>query len=125
MAKEFRWYGKTEEEVKQLDTKTFLKLIPSRRRRSLQRLTEEHKQLLQKMEGNDPNIKTHCRDAVIVPAMIGKTIKIYSGKEFIPVTITMEMLGHCLGEFVLTRKGVTHSAAGIGATRSSKAVSAR
>jgi small subunit ribosomal protein S19 len=62
---------------------------------------------------------------VIVPAMIGKTIKVYNGKEFFPVMITGEMLGHYLGEFSHTRKGVSHSAAGIGATRSSKAISAR
>ena len=48
---------------------------------------------------------------------------VYNGKEFIPLTITAEMLGHYLGEFVLTRKKVAHSAPGIGATRSSAAQS--
>jgi len=57
--------------------------------------------------------------------MLGSIIRIYNGKEYFPVTITGEMLGHYLGEFSMTRKSVTHSAAGIGATRSSKAVSAR
>ena len=62
---------------------------------------------------------------IIIPQFIGKNIRIYNGKEFIPLTITAEMLGHYLGEFAHTRKSVTHSAAGIGATRSSKSVSAR
>ena len=62
---------------------------------------------------------------VILPQMLGLTLRIYSGKEFIPVIITLEMLGRCLGEFALTRKSVAHSAAGVGSTRSSKAVSAR
>jgi small subunit ribosomal protein S19 len=57
--------------------------------------------------------------------MIGKTINVYSGKEFVPVRVTLDMVGQYLGEFVPTRKPVKHSAAGIGATRSSKAISAR
>jgi small subunit ribosomal protein S19 len=62
---------------------------------------------------------------VIIPSMIGKTIRIYNGKDFIPLIITVEMLGHVLGEFSHSRKMVSHSSAGVGATRSSKAVSAR
>ena len=71
------------------------------------------------------NIETHCRDAIILPEMVGKTIKVYSGKEFIPVTINEDMIGHYLGEFVLTRNRVQHSAPGIGATRSSAALSVK
>jgi len=51
------------------------------------------------MKKNESNIETHCRDAIILPEMVGKTIKVYSGKEFIPVTIIEEMIGHYLGEF--------------------------
>jgi small subunit ribosomal protein S19 len=126
MAKEFKWQGKTEEEIKSLDLKDFLKLIPSRRRRSLKRgFTEAQKQLIRKIEEDQKNIKTHCRNMVIIPSMIGKTIRIYNGKDFIPLIITVEMLGHVLGEFSHSRKMVSHSSAGVGATRSSKAVSAR
>jgi small subunit ribosomal protein S19 len=57
--------------------------------------------------------------------MVGKTINVYSGKIFMPVRIEKEMLGHRLGEFVLTRNRVAHSAPGIGATRSSAALSVR
>ena len=57
--------------------------------------------------------------------MVGKTIKVYNGKEFVPVNIVEEMLGHVLGEFSLTRKRVGHNAPGVGATRSSSAVSVR
>lgn len=126
MAKEFIWQGRTEEQVKRLDMKTFMTLVPARQRRSLKRgLSEQHKKILKKVEANDPNIRTHCRDMVIFPAMIGKTIKVYNGKEYLMVIIIPDMVGHFLGEFSPTRKGVTHSSAGIGATRSSKAVSAR
>ena len=126
MAKEYLWHGLTEEQVTKLDPKEFAKYIPSRSRRALQRgFTEQQKILLKKIQANQPNIETHCRDMVILPSFVGKTIKVYNGKELLPVTIIVDMCGHRLGEFVLTRKTVSHSAAGIGATRSSKAVSAR
>ncbi len=126
MAKEITWRGKLEEDVKKLDLKSFMALIPARQRRSLVRgLTEQQKKVLQSVEAGKNNIKTHCRDMVILPAMIGKTFKVYNGKEYIQVIVTLEMIGHVLGEFAMTRKSVSHSSAGIGATRSSKAVTAR
>lgn len=126
MAKEFVWKGKTEEEIKTMDLKTFSTLIHSRQRRSLKRgFTEQQKKFIKDIEKGKKNLRTHCRDMVILPMMIGKMILVYNGKEFSPVSITAEMIGHYLGEFSYTRKGVSHSAAGIGATRSSKAVSAR
>ncbi|MBR9682961.1 30S ribosomal protein S19 [Candidatus Woesearchaeota archaeon] len=126
MAKEFVWHGMNEEEIKKLEMKDFLKLIPARQRRSLKRgFSETQKNLLAKIEKGEQNIKTHCRNLVILPQMIGLFIKVYNGKDFVPIAITADMVGHYLGEFALTRKGVSHSAAGVGATRSSKAVSAR
>ena len=68
---------------------------------------------------NGKEIRTHSRDLVIVPQMVGMKIGIYNGKEFLAITIVKEMLGHRLGEFSLTRKKVEHGAAGIGATKSS------
>lgn len=126
MVKEFKWQGLTEEQIKKLDLKEFLKLVPARQRRTLKRgFTEAQKKLLKKIEKGSRNIKTQCRDLIILPKMVGLTIRVYSGKEFIPVAITGEMVGRYLGEFVMTRKTVSHGAAGIGATRSSKAVTAR
>ena len=126
MAKIFTWKGKNEEDLNSLDLKEFITLIPSRQRRSLTRgLTEAQKRLMKRVNADEKNIKTHCRNMVIIPAMIGKTIRIYNGKEYVPLTITGEMLGHYLGEFSHSRKMVTHRSAGVGATRSSKATSAR
>ena len=126
MAKELLWKGKTEEEVKNLDLKDFMELIPSRSRRSLKRgFSDQQKALLACVDADDQNIKTHSRDMVILPKMMGKTIRVHNGKEFIPIIITVEMMGHYLGEFAHTRKMVSHSSAGVGATRSSKAISAR
>lgn len=126
MAKEFKWKGKTEQEIKVLEMKEFMDLIPARARRSLKRgNTDAQKAFMRRIGAGADNIKTHCRNIVIVPSMLGKIIRVHNGKEFVTLTITAEMLGHYLGEFAHTRKMVTHSSAGIGATRSSKAISAR
>tara|TARA_Y100000310_G_C20650568_1_gene799187 strand:+ start:197 stop:577 length:381 start_codon:yes stop_codon:yes gene_type:complete len=126
MAKIFTWQGKTEQEIQTMDLKEFMKLIPSRQRRTLKRgFSEQQKKLLNQVEIDNKNIKTHCRNMIIVPAMLGKLIKVHNGKDYLPITITVEMLGHYLGEFAHTRKMVSHSSAGVGATRSSKAISAR
>ena len=54
------------------------------------------------------SVKTHDRDLVIVPGMVGMKIQVYNGQNFVPVEIVGEMLGHKLGEFSPTRKFVRH-----------------
>ena len=120
---EFTFRGKSLEELKKLSQDEFALLVPSRQRRTLQRgLSEDHKKLLHKVKIKDPNIRTHLRDMIVLPEMVGLKIAIHSGKEFTPIDILPEMMGHYFGEFVLTRKKVSHGAAGIGATKSSKFV---
>lgn len=125
--KEYTFCGRTIDELKSMSMEEFAQLIPSRERRKLLRrgMTEQEKTVLKRVRKKEANIETHCRDMVIVPEMIGVQIRVYSGKEFFPVLITEEMLGHRLGEFVMTRKSVTHSAPGIGATKSSAALSVK
>lgn len=118
--------GISEDDLKKLSLKEFMEITNSRARRTLKRgFTDLQKKLLKRIDRDDKNIKTHCRNMIIIPKMIGMTIKVYSGKEFVPVIILPEMIGHYLGEFVMTRKKVAHSAPGIGATRSSASVSVR
>lgn len=57
---------------------------------------------------DDAVIKTWSRDSMISPEMIGYTFGVHNGKDFIPVKITEEMVGHRLGEFSLTRKFTRH-----------------
>ncbi|MEK6963442.1 MAG: 30S ribosomal protein S19 [Nanoarchaeota archaeon] len=120
MAKKiFLYRGKTLEELQQLTEKELSLLLPSRQRRNLRRgLTDLKKKLWKKIEAKD-QVKTHIRDMIVMPSMIGKTIKIHSGKEWIPVFLEADMIGSYFGELVLTRKKVNHSAPGIGATKSS------
>lgn len=123
--KEFSYRGKSLEELQSLSVQDFAELIPARPRRSLNRgLTDAQKIFLKKLEKKN-NVKTHCRDMVILPTMVGKVIGVYKGKEFVRIEIMPEMIGHYLGEFSLTRSKVSHSAPGVGATRSSSAVSVR
>ncbi len=120
---EFTFRGKSLEELKKLSHDEFALLVPSRQRRTLQRgISDDHKKLLHKVKIKDPNIRTHLRDMIVLPEMVGMKIAIHSGKEFTPIDILPEMMGHYFGEFVLTRKKVSHGAAGIGATKSSKFV---
>ena len=59
--------------------------------------------------GKKEVIKTWSRRSTIYPEFIGHTFAVHNGKEFIPVYVTEEMVGHKLGEFVLTRKFGGHS----------------
>ena len=124
--KEFTYKGKTTEELKKMSMSELSQLLTSRQRRSLKRgFTDQQKIMLKKLKSGKKIIQTHCRDAIIVPEMTGTMIKIYSGREFVQVSIEPDMIGHRLGEFVSTRKKVQHSAPGIGATRSSASLSVK
>jgi len=132
MAKKVFYYrGKTIEEIQKMDLKEFAKLIPARQRRTLLRgFTDAQKKLIEKVKATNEGkykkiIKTHCRNMIIIPEMIGLKILVHKGKEFVPVMVTEDMLGHYLGEMTLTRNRVQHSAPGVGATKSSAAFSVK
>ncbi len=128
MAKEFTFRGKTLEELKKLDTREFAKYLKSRQRRAVLRqfdVIEDFIARCEKKQKKGKPIKTHLRQLVIVPKMVGLTIHVYNGKSYVKVNIMPEMLGHRLGEFSVTRGKVQHGAPGIGATRSSAALSVK
>lgn len=56
-------------------------------------------------------IKTWSRSSMILPEMIGLTIAVHNGREFFPIYITENMIGHKLGEFSITRTFRSHRAA--------------
>ena len=120
----FRFRGKSAEELKGMGMEEFRSLLSSRHRRSLKRgLTEQQKRLLENIRRNPGKFhKTHSRDLLILPEMLGVKLGVHNGKEYVPLQIRPEMLGHRLGDFAMTRKQVKHSAPGFGATRSSKYV---
>lgn len=61
-----------------------------------------------KESGSRTPIKTYARNVHVSPEMVGVTLGIHNGKNFIPVFITEQMVGHKLGEFSLTRTFRTH-----------------
>ncbi len=125
MPKEFRYRGKSVEELNSMSTEALLALLPSRARRSLNGgVSDEKRKILEdaraikegKLEGQ---IKTHARDMVILPTMVGLTIGVHNGREFVALEVKPEMIGRYLGEYVITNKKVVHGTPGIGASRSS------
>ncbi len=128
MPKEFSYRGHSLESLSGMSMDEFINLLPSRQRRSLQRgLTPEQRILLEKLreakeaqkKGKEVSLKTHVRDLIILPEMVGAKIQVHNGKEFVALDIKPAMIGHYLGEFAITNKPVRHGTPGIGASRSS------
>jgi small subunit ribosomal protein S19 len=130
MPRQFTYRGHNIEEVKQMSMDEFIKLLPSRQRRSLLKgLTNDQRTLLEHIRqsrrensnggGKTEPVKTHARDMIIIPEMLGLTLHLHSGKEFVAIEIKPEMIGHFLGEFAITNQKVVHGTPGIGASRSS------
>jgi len=127
--KEFNYRGYSLEELQQMPLDNVIQLFPSRQRRSLKKgFLPRQKKVLEKIRklkkednkgGRPPIIKTHCRDMIVLPEMVGMTFGIYNGKTFVEVTIQPEMIGCYFGEFAVTRQKVQHGDPGMGATRSS------
>ena len=120
---EFTYRGFRIEELRKLGMSELLPVMPARVRRKVTRgLTRGEEDLLSRFRSGEAKIRTHLRDMIIMPEMIGKEVEIYNGKEFMKVELQPEAVFHYLGEFALTRRKVSHGSAGIGATRSSKYV---
>jgi small subunit ribosomal protein S19 len=125
MPREYKYRGHSLDQLQGMSFESFLQLLPSRQRRTLNRgISDEKKKLIAesrlakegKLKGQ---IKTHARDMVVLPYMVGLTLYVHSGKEFVALEIKPEMVGHYLGEYVITNKKVVHGTPGIGASRSS------
>lgn len=132
--RKFRYRGKTLEELLTMSLDDFVKLLPARQRRSLLRgFTKEQIKLLAKIRKiiRDPEkakktvIKTHVRDMIILPEMVGLTFAVYNGKEYVQFKVVPEMIGHRLGEFSPTTKRVTHGEPGLKATKSSRFIAVK
>ena len=125
LAKQFTYRGLTQKDLEALSLEKLLSLLTARGRRSLTRGINDNKRKLieeiklSKTENRKKTINTHLRDVIVLPNMVGTTVNVFSGKEFVPLNITTEMIGHYLGEYVITNKRVNHGAPGVGASRSS------
>ncbi len=127
--KVFKYKGYTLEELQAMSLEEVMELLPARQRRSLKRgFLPRQQKVLDKMrklnkegtkDGRPVVVRTHCRDMIVIPEMVGTTFGIYDGQNFVEVTIAPEMIGHYFGEYAPTRKRVQHGDPGMGATRSS------
>lgn len=129
MVREFKFKGYTPEQLQSLSIENLLPLLNARQRRSLDKrvstyMNDDKRKLREKVklakEGKlKGNIRTHARDMIILPDMVGLAIHVHNGKEFTQVGIRAEMIGHYLGEYAITNKRVQHGAPGVGSSRSS------
>ncbi len=124
--------GMEEAQLKDMTMETFMDTLTSRERRTLKRMATnvELRKLVAKVKeikAKNPKkvIRTHVREAVILPEWLGLTFGVHDGKQFKPVVITVEKLGRRLGEFAHTTGRVIHAGPGIGATRGSKFVAVK
>jgi len=128
--RKFTFRGVDLDQLLDLNTEQLMPLLHCRARRRLSRgLKRKPMALIKRLrkakketaELEKPQaIKTHLRDMIIVPEMVGCVVGVHQGKTFNSVEIKPEMIGHYLGEFSITYKPVKHGRPGIGATHSSR-----
>ncbi len=130
--RKFKYMGLTFEELQAVSMDEFIKMLPSRKRRSLTRpsyWTPRRKKLLEDIrkqirlikdgEKKIKPIRTHQRDMIVLPEMVNAKIAVHNGKDFVEMIIHPDQIGHVFGEFVLSTKLVKHGSPGMGATKSS------
>lgn len=144
MVKEFEYRGVPIADLEKMQLDKVVVMLNARQRRSLRRgVTDGKRRLVARIrsakkaaaEGGaaadapppkaaaaaagSGGIRTHLRDLIVLPFMVGATVNVFNGKEFKPVEIKPEMIGHYIGEYSLTSRRVSHGAPGVGASRSS------
>mmetsp|Transcript_68023 Transcript_68023/g.99535 ORF Transcript_68023/g.99535 Transcript_68023/m.99535 type:complete len:146 (-) Transcript_68023:125-562(-) len=130
--RKFQYRGIELEALLDLKPVELTKLFPARIRRRFSRgLPKKYSVLLKKlrkakkecpMHEKPEVVKTHLRNMIIMPEMIGSVVGVYSGKSYIGVEVKAEMVGTYLAEYSMSYKPVKHGRPGIGATASSKFV---
>ncbi len=101
------------------------KLVTSRARRRFNRgLKRKSMSLIKKLRKNKklakvgekpPAVRTHLRDMIVMPEMVGSVVAIYNGRQFQSVEVKGEMIGRYLAEFAITYRPVFHGRPGVAA----------
>lgn len=121
--REFTYRGHSLEELQEMSLDELAEILPARMRRKLKRgFGPEQQKLWERIQDSHEEevLRTHRRDFPVLPEMVGRAFEVHRGDTFERVDVTPDMIGHYLGEFVMTRKKVEHTGPGVGATRSSK-----
>ena len=128
--RKYSYRGVDLEKLLDLDNDALVELLGARQRRRFKRgISANYSRLLKKLrvakkeapEGEKPEpVRTHLRDMIVLPEMIGSVVGVYNGKTFNQVEVKPDMVGHYLAEFSISYKPVKHGKPGIGATHSSR-----
>lgn len=128
--RKFTFRGVDLDQLLDMNNEDLMKILHCRARRRLSRgLKRKPMALIKRLrkakketvEMEKPQaIKTHLRDMIIVPEMVGSVVGVHQGKTFNSIEIKPEMIGYYLGEFSISYKPVKHGRPGIGATHSSR-----
>ncbi|CAD7970643.1 unnamed protein product [Amoebophrya sp. A25] len=127
-AKKFSYRGIELEKLLTMDNQELIGLMNARQRRKFSRgISRAPTTLLKKLRaakletayGEKPNaVKTHLRNMVIVPEMVGSIVGVYNGKQFINAEVKPEMIGTYLAEYAITYKPIRHGKPGMGGAAS-------
>ncbi|KAF5816678.1 putative ribosomal protein S19/S15 [Helianthus annuus] len=127
--KKFSFRGVDLDALLDMSTDELVKLFTTRARRRFRGLKRKPMALIKKLRkakceapaGEKPElVKTHLRNRIIVPEMIGSVVGVYNGKTFNHIEIKPLMICHYLAEFSISYRPVKHGRPGIGATHSSR-----
>jgi len=128
--RKYAYRGVDLDQLLDMSTDDLVELLGCRQRRRFQRgLKRKALALIKKLrkakreapEGEKPEpVRTHMRNMIILPEMIGSVVGVYNGKTFNQVEIKPDMIGHYLAEFSITYKPILHGRPGIGASTSSR-----
>ena len=124
--KKFMYRGVDLDRLLEMSNTELMELFNARQRRKFSRgIQRAPATLLKKLRiakaeatiGEKPSaVKTHLRNMVIVPEMVGSVVGIYNGKQFINAEIKPEMIGSYLAEYSITYKPIHHGRPGAGFT---------
>ena len=136
--KKFTYRGVDLDKLLDLDYAQLVEMFNARQRRRFRRgISFKYNELKKKLlaakkavQGMPPNtkptpVKTHLRNMIVLPDMIGSIVAVYNGKHFNVVEVKPQMVGHYLGEFSITYKPTAHGRPGIGSSTSSRFIPLR
>ena len=121
--KRFTYRGLELEQLCEMKDEQLFELFTSRARRKMRRsrgMQGPYRKLVEKVAAaakrtvpgeKPPVVKTHLRNALIMPCMVGGVVAIYNGREFKEVEIKFDMIGRYLAEFSITYKPTLRKAA--------------
>merc|ERR1711948_218095 len=119
--RKYTFRGLELDDLLKLPTDALYDLFRSRIRRKLNRskgFKGKYLKLLTKLRNSKKNlqpgekppmVKTHLRNCVVTPEMIGSIVGVYTGKEYKPVEVKFDMIGKYLGEFAMTYNPTLHN----------------